>query len=80
MAKIEFLGHLSDTCGPAQNISLPETVTQIAGLRDWLNSRFENAPLAPPSIRAIVNGAVVTDDKVISNTDIIAFFPPVGGG
>ena len=80
MAKIEFLGRLSDSCGATQEITLPESVTTISALRDWLNRQFERAPLASASIRAIVNGKVATDRQAIENTDTIAFFPPVGGG
>ena len=80
MAKIEFLGRLSDQCGKTQDIALPNTVTNIAALRLWLNKRYEGEPLSSPSIRAIVNGSVSTDVQTISNKDTIAFFPPVGGG
>ena len=80
MAHIEFLGRLSDICGPAQDITLPKTVTTIATLRIWLNTQYVGEPLSCPSVRAIVNGGVVTDTHPISNSDIVAFFPPVGGG
>ena len=80
MAIIEYLGQLSARCGPAQDITLPETISDIAALRDWLSNRFEGDPLASSSVRAIVNGEVAVETQAISNTDTIAFFPPVGGG
>ena len=80
MAKIEFLGRLSDQCGKSQDVRLPRYVTDIAALRLWLNNRYDGEPLSSPSIRAIVNGKVTTDAQLISDQDTIAFFPPVGGG
>ena len=80
MAKIEFLGRLSDSCGPTQEITLTQSIEDVASLRTWLNNNLDGAPLASSSIRAIVNGKVATDVQLISNTDTIAFFPPVGGG
>ena len=80
MAKIEYLGQLSDKCGREQNIALPHTITDIASLRLWLSSTFEGDPLNFPTIRAIVNGQVAAETQTITNEDTIAFFPPVGGG
>ena len=80
MAKIEYLGQLSDKCGREQNIALPHAITDISTLRLWLSSTFEADPLNSPTIRAIVNGKVVAETQTITNEDTIAFFPPVGGG
>lgn len=80
MAKIEYLGRLSDICGRIQDITLPQSITDVAALRSWLNTTFEGNPLASPSIRVIVNGALAAETQPLSNTDTIAFFPPVGGG
>ena len=79
MAKIEFLGRLSDQCGRMQDVTLPQAIEDVATLRRWLNNSLEGDPLAP-SIRAIVNGKVAAETQTISNEDTIAFFPPVGGG
>jgi molybdopterin converting factor small subunit len=80
MATVEFLGQLSDICGRSHDVTLPNAVPDVASLRSWLNERFDGNPLAPASIRAIVNGEVAADQHRISNADRIAFFPPVGGG
>ena len=80
MAKIEFLGQLSDQCGRRQDVTLPQSIENVASLRTWLNNNLEGKPLASASIRAIVNGKVAGEMQVISNEDTIAFFPPVGGG
>lgn len=80
MAKIEFLGRLSDQCGRTQDLSLPQSIEDVASLRTWLNNKFDGAPLASSSIRVIVNGEVAGETQTISNEDTIAFFPPVGGG
>lgn len=80
MATVEFLGKLSDSCGPTQDLTLPQTIATVAALRDYLNTQFDGAPLASTTIRAIVNGKVATDAQTLTNEDTIAFFPPVGGG
>ncbi|MEP6343615.1 MAG: MoaD/ThiS family protein [Maricaulaceae bacterium] len=80
MATVEFLGRLSDNCGPTQEITLPASLTNITALRDYLNAQLDGAPLTSATIRAIVNGKVATDTQTITNEDTIAFFPPVGGG
>lgn len=80
MAKIEFLGRLSDSCGPAKDIRISDDIKDVANLRKWLNTQLDEEPLSARNIRAIVNGAIVSEEHLISNSDIIAFFPPVGGG
>jgi len=80
MAKIEFLGQISDKCGRTKDLMLPLSIENVASLRTWLNNNLEGEPLASPSIRAIVNGKVAGEMHAISNEDIIAFFSPVGGG
>ena len=80
MAKIEFLGSLSDQCGRTQDMIIPQSIEDVASLRTWLNNNLDGAPLASSSIRAIVNGKVARETQTISNEDTIAFFPPVGGG
>lgn len=60
MAVVEYLGQLSDSCGSTQNLALPDTVEDIAVLRICLNRTFEGDPLSSSSIRAIVNGEVVS--------------------
>ena len=80
MAKIEFLGQLSDKCGRTKELTLPQSIEDVASLRTWLNNNLDGAPLASSSIRAIVNGKVAGEMQIISNQDTIAFFPPVGGG
>ena len=80
MARIEFLGYLSDRCGREQTHALPQSVQDVASLRSWLNETLDGAPLTSSSIRAIVNGQVAAETQTISDADRIAFFPPVGGG
>ena len=80
MAKIEFLGQLSDRCGRTPDLTLPKSIGDVASLRRWLNNSYEGDPLTSPSIRAIVNGKVAGEMQRVSNEDTIAFFPPVGGG
>jgi len=66
-----------------EEISLPDDVTTVAGLVDWLSGRGENFAAAfeyPQAIRAAVNQEHKSFEAAISNSDEVAFFPPVTGG
>ena len=80
MAQFEFLGRLSERFDSPVQLSIPDDVTTIAALRPWLDKHFNCEVFAHPSIRAIVNQDMAMDMSVISNHDIIVFYPPVGGG
>lgn len=67
----------------AETIDLPGDVTTVSDLVDWLVGRGENYGQAfarRDVIRAAVNQEYVRFDHPVSNTDEIAFFPPVTGG
>jgi len=80
MAELEFLGRLSERFAPKMQLSIPASIKSIAALRPWLNEQLDSDAFSHPSIRAIVNGKVTAEDGAISDKDIIAFYPPVGGG
>jgi molybdopterin converting factor subunit 1 len=68
---------------PAEEVSPPPDVADVAGLVRWLSGRspghaaaFENAG----SIRAAVNQEFAAPDHRLSPGDEVAFFPPVTGG
>lgn len=82
MARILYFGRLSDLTGAAEEtLSLPEAVSTAGELRQFLDLRFEtNGALLEPTVRIAVNNELCFDTMVITETDEIAFMPPVGGG
>ena len=80
MAKIEFLGRLSVPFGETLTKPLPDQITTVAQLKLWLDTELGDTHLNSPSVRAIVNHKIAPDYQAISDTDVIAFYPPVGGG
>ena len=66
-----------------EEVAAPESVTDVAGLVDWLKSRGENYVAAlgdTKSFRVAVNYEYVQLDHPVAPDDEIAFFPPVTGG
>ena len=85
MANILFFGRLADIAGGRErDVQLPAEVKTLGQLRDWLgagNPALAEA-LDKPSIRAAINKTIapVREDLTISDSDEIAFMPPVSGG
>ena len=68
---------------PEETVSLPEGVTDVAGLIDWLKTRGPNYAEAfkeMTAVRAAVNQEHVPLSTPIKDSDEVAFFPPVTGG
>ena len=66
-----------------ETIDLPDGVTDVAGLIDWLKSRgpnYEEAFKEMTAVRVAVNQEHVPVTTPIKNDDEVAFFPPVTGG
>ena len=80
MAQLEFLGKLSDRFERTVTLDIPKSITTLAHLRPWLNSHYQCDDFSQPTIRAIIDGAVVAENHEINNRHVITFFPPVGGG
>ena len=65
--RILYFALLRDALGRAQEeLEVPEDVTTVAGLREWL--------------RAAVNQEMAEPDDAVKAGDEVAFFPPVTGG
>lgn len=82
MAKVLYFGKLSSIYGDmSEDISLPASVSDTGALRSWLDRTrgFEGA-LMHHSVRIALNSEIVADPSPVSDTDEIAFMPPVGGG
>jgi molybdopterin synthase sulfur carrier subunit len=83
MIRLRYFASLRERLGVAdEQVRLPETVTDVAGLRRWLQDRAGpwNEALADPRLKVTVNHAIVKADARIHDGDEVAFFPPVTGG
>jgi len=66
-----------------ENIALPDGVTDVAGLLDFLAQRSPGHAEALKNrnvVRVAVNQTYVKQDHAVSDGDEIAIFPPVTGG
>ncbi|MDX1914182.1 MAG: molybdopterin converting factor subunit 1 [Methylophilus sp.] len=67
----------------SEEVDLPETVTSIATLKQWLSLRGETWNRLFNSeqvVRAAINHTLVDNLASIQTGDEVAFFPPVTGG
>ena len=82
MAQLLYFGRLMDTLDKAEEtIPLPDSVRDTSALRRWLDQdRALEGALLEKTIRLAVNNEIVADPHPVSDTDEIAFMPPVGGG
>jgi sulfur-carrier protein len=66
-----------------ETVRLPDGVTDVAGLIDWLKTRGPNYAEAFKEMRAVrtaVNQEHVPLSAPVKDGDEVAFFPPVTGG
>jgi len=69
-------------CGE-EELSPPETVRDVAGLLDWLESRGEgyaDALAERTQLRIAVNQDYAGPETPVGPADEVAIFPPVTGG
>lgn len=82
--KILYFAWVRQRVGVAEEtLALPDQVTTVANLIDWLKSRDEtyaNAFADLRVIRAAVNQQLVPLDAPLAGAREVAFFPPVTGG
>ena len=79
-----YFAWLRQKIGAAQeSVSVPDDVTTVGGLIDWLKAQspghadaFANAKY----VQAAVNHEFATLETPVKQGDEIAFFPPVTGG
>ncbi|MFC1673321.1 molybdopterin converting factor subunit 1 [Pseudomonadota bacterium] len=66
-----------------EQVALPDSVTDVAGLVAHLKTRgdgFAQAFADEAIVRVAVNHEHVGTDQALSDGDEVAFFPPVTGG
>ncbi len=82
--KILYFSWVRDRVGiGSEDMSPPESVTDVEGLIDWLKEQGEGYQRAFEDvtvIRAAVNQEHVKLDHALGSDDEVAFFPPVTGG
>lgn len=82
--RILYFALLRDALGRAQEeLEVPEDVTTVAGLREWLRGCGEPYAIALGNarrVRAAVNQEMAEPDDAVKAGDEVAFFPPVTGG
>ncbi|AXE64964.1 putative molybdopterin converting factor subunit 1 [Hyphomonas polymorpha PS728] len=82
MAQLLFFGRLADIVDrPNQVLDLPAGISDTTALRAWLDARQSaGGALMEKTVRIAINSEIVVDPAPVSNSDEIAFMPPVGGG
>ena len=82
--KILYFAWLRQKTGIAsEDVVVPEGVSDVAGLIEWLkgrNEKFADALLDFESIRVAVNQEFADLDAPVGQGDEIAIFPPMTGG
>ena len=82
--RIRYFAWMREHTGCSEEqLSLPEAVQTVSDLIDHLSSISEGHALAlknRKTVRVAVNLAFATSDTPVSDTDEVAFFPPVTGG
>jgi sulfur-carrier protein len=83
MIRLRYFASLRERLDIAdERIPLPETVTDVAGLRRWLQGRTGPwvEAMSDPHLRAAVNQELVKPETPVRDGDEVAWFPPVTGG
>jgi molybdopterin synthase sulfur carrier subunit len=82
--KVLYFAWLRQHVGVAsEEFDLPGDVATVDDLVGWLTAKgpgYAKGFAEPQVIRAAVNFEYVQFDHELSNTDEVAFFPPVTGG
>ena len=82
--KVLYFSWVRDRIGVgSEDLSLPENVTSVEGLVEWLKGRGEGYQKAFDDItiiRVASNQEHVKLDHPVGDSDEVAFFPPVTGG
>jgi molybdopterin synthase sulfur carrier subunit len=81
--KILFFAGLREVLGcSSETLALPVGVATIGDLRSYLSARGQpwTALTTTRNLRYAVNQAMVGDNAALSESDEVAFFPPVTGG
>ena len=82
--KITYTAWLKDEVGIDEEVvTLPEEVTNVDMLLNWLPSRDQNFERAFEFIEVVkvaVNQVYVENDHSVTDDDEVILFPPIAGG
>ena len=81
--RILYFAWLRERVGRGEeSVALPQEVTTVGALTDWLRSRGPGyaSAFATPLVRCAVNQEFARADTPVAAGDEVAFFPPVTGG
>ena len=82
--KILYFAHFREKANVAEEeVKLPDSITDVNSLIDWLESRgdgYADAFADRDHIRVAVNQEHVDFDTLVKMGDEVAFFPPMTGG
>tara|TARA_Y100000588_G_scaffold337506_1_gene379002 strand:- start:680 stop:931 length:252 start_codon:yes stop_codon:yes gene_type:complete len=82
--KILYFSWLRQKTGiDSEDVVVPENVSNVAGLIEWLKERNETFAVALSdfdSIRVAVNQELAELDAPVAQGDEVAIFPPMTGG
>jgi molybdopterin synthase sulfur carrier subunit len=84
LVRILYFARLREALGTsAEDVLLPDSVGDVAGLMRWLATRgaaWQEEFAGCRQIRAAVNQELVPNTAPVRVGDEVAFFPPVTGG
>ena len=82
--KLLYFAWLREKVGVAdESVALPDSVTTVGGLLDWLKGRgagHAEALKDLSAVRVAVNEEYAGPDAPVADGDEVALFPPVTGG
>lgn len=81
--KLVYFARIREQLGcDEETLALPNGISTLAELIDWLAQRGEcwRQMLTAPDLICALNQEVVSPDAVLADNDEVAFFPPVTGG
>lgn len=82
--KILYFAWLRERVGRGEeDLTLPDGISTVGALVTWLRDRSPGHAAAFAHgrlVRCAVNQTFATPDAAVSDTDEVAFFPPVTGG
>lgn len=77
--KVKLYGRLGDVIGRQIELDMDKGCS-VGQLRERLGARCPAACDVLDRSRAVIDSSLVTDARLIGDTEIIEFLPPVSGG
>ncbi len=79
--KVLYFAGLRESLGMSgETIDLPDGITTLEALRNWLAGQGREALATTRNLRCAVNQEICRFNASLQDGDEVAFFPPVTGG